>query len=71
MTLLSFPTFHTYHFCSFLILVSRRGVVFFHNQDITAEEQKAFTGKIGQMAGKPESSGMHIHPILDAERDGA
>lgn len=49
--------------------VSRRGVVFFRDQDITPEEQKDFTGKIGQLAGKPESSGMHIHPILNAERN--
>lgn len=49
--------------------VSRRGVVFFRGQDITADEQKALTDRLGHLAGKPASSGLHIHPIYNAERD--
>lgn len=48
--------------------VSRRGVVFFRNQDITPEEQKQFTDTIGRLAGKPESSTLHIHPVMNSER---
>ncbi|PWN49139.1 taurine catabolism dioxygenase [Violaceomyces palustris] len=51
-------------------IISRRGVVFFRNQDLTPEEQKTFTDAIGRAAGKPKDSGLHIHPIVNAERDG-
>jgi alpha-ketoglutarate-dependent taurine dioxygenase len=50
------------------IVISRRGVVFFRNQDLTPEEQKQFTDKIGQLAGKPKSSTLHIHPVINSER---
>jgi alpha-ketoglutarate-dependent taurine dioxygenase len=50
--------------------VSRRGVVFFKNQDLTPEGRKTFTDKIGRLAGKPESSTMHIHPLMNSERKG-
>jgi hypothetical protein len=49
--------------------VSRRGVVFFRAQDIAPEEQKLLTDKLGKLAGKPETSTLHIHPILNSERD--
>ncbi|EPQ30092.1 uncharacterized protein PFL1_02209 [Pseudozyma flocculosa PF-1] len=52
------------------ITISRRGVVFFRDQDLTPEEQKDFTHRVGLAAGKPESSGLHIHPITNAEREG-
>ena len=52
------------------IIISRRGVVFFRAQDLTPEEQKHFTERLGKLTGKPESSGLHIHPIINAERDG-
>lgn len=64
-----------YHFKSHLPLsfrllqVSRRGVVFFRKQDLTPQEQKDFTDRIGQVAGKPKSSKLHIHPIINSERD--
>ncbi|WFD32712.1 hypothetical protein MSPP1_003762 [Malassezia sp. CBS 17886] len=50
------------------ITISRRGVVFFKDQDLTPDEQKFFTGRISELAGKPPTSGMHIHPVLNAER---
>lgn len=44
-------------------LVSERGVVFFRNTDITPEEQKTLVNALGRHGGKPESSGLHIHPL--------
>lgn len=51
------------------IIISRRGVVFFKSQDITPEEQKYLTNRLGQLTGKPSTSGLHIHPVYNAERD--
>jgi alpha-ketoglutarate-dependent taurine dioxygenase len=50
--------------------VSQRGVVFFRAQnDLTAELQKELVQKLGILSGKPASSGLHIHPILNSERE--
>ncbi|KAF7329155.1 Taurine catabolism dioxygenase [Mycena kentingensis (nom. inval.)] len=46
-------------------LVSHRGVVFFSNQDITLEQQKELGRRMGRLAGNPESSGLHVHPISE------
>jgi hypothetical protein len=46
-------------------LVSHRGVVFFMKQDITLPEQKILGLKLGQLTGRPESSGLHKHPISE------
>ncbi|RPA81901.1 taurine catabolism dioxygenase [Ascobolus immersus RN42] len=52
------------------ITISQRGVVFFRNQDqLTSEELKTFVQRIGALAGKPETSKLHIHPIANAERE--
>lgn len=51
------------------IVISRRGVVFFKNQELTAEEQKFVTDRLGHLTGKPASSGLHIHPVYNAERE--
>lgn len=48
------------------ITVSRRGVVFFRNQDISIDDQKYLANALGQLTGKPESSGLHIHPTAPA-----
>lgn len=48
------------------ITVSRRGVVFFRDQDITIEEQKLLAEKLGNLTGKPKTSGLHIHPTAPA-----
>jgi alpha-ketoglutarate-dependent taurine dioxygenase len=54
-----------------LLLVSQRGVVFFRAQDnLTADLQKELVQKIGILSGKPASSGLHIHPILNSDREG-
>jgi hypothetical protein len=44
------------------ILVSQRGVVFFRNQDINIEEQKALGQKLGELTGKPTTSKVRLGP---------
>lgn len=44
--------------------VSQRGVVFFRKQDgLTDERQKELMQRLGQLSGKPSTSGLHVHPI--------
>jgi len=53
-------------------LVSRRGVVFFRSQDgLTDELQKVLIQRLGELAGKPASSSLHIHPLthFNQEKD--
>jgi alpha-ketoglutarate-dependent taurine dioxygenase len=45
------------------ILVAQRGVVFLRAQEITLQEQKDLTQKLGALSGKPDSSGLHTHPL--------
>ncbi|KAM3068315.1 hypothetical protein ACMFMG_009455 [Clarireedia jacksonii] len=53
------------------ITISQRGVVFFRAQDnLTAEFQKELVQRIGILSGKPSTSGLHIHPVLNPEREG-
>ncbi|KAF2702763.1 taurine catabolism dioxygenase [Pleomassaria siparia CBS 279.74] len=48
------------------ITISERGVVFFRKQDnLTNDLQKAFVHRLGQLAGKPSTSTLHIHPVLN------
>ncbi|KAI0202072.1 TauD-domain-containing protein [Astrocystis sublimbata] len=52
------------------ITISRRGVVFFRKQDnITNELQKELVQRLGELSGKPKTSGLHIHPVINASRD--
>ncbi|PCH38855.1 taurine catabolism dioxygenase [Wolfiporia cocos MD-104 SS10] len=44
------------------IIVSQRNVVFFRNQDIDIEKQKLLGNKLGILSGRPQNSGLHIHP---------
>ncbi|KAJ7226980.1 hypothetical protein GGX14DRAFT_417796 [Mycena pura] len=46
-------------------LVSHRGVVFFSDQDITIDQQKALGSRLGVLSGKPATSTLHIHPISE------
>ncbi|KAL0576008.1 hypothetical protein V5O48_005975 [Marasmius crinis-equi] len=46
-------------------VVSHRGVVFFSNQDINVEQQRQLGERLGKLSGKPESSGLHKHPISE------
>ncbi|KAH0538978.1 hypothetical protein FGG08_004493 [Glutinoglossum americanum] len=53
------------------ITVSQRGVVFFRAQDgLSNDDQKILCHKLGQLAGKPESSTLHIHPISNTSFQG-
>lgn len=45
-------------------------MVFFRAQDgITDELQKELVQRLGQLAGKPATSGLHIHPVSNAARE--
>ncbi|KAJ7915594.1 hypothetical protein B0H13DRAFT_393715 [Mycena leptocephala] len=46
-------------------LVSHRGVVFFTDQDIDIEKQKELGSRLGELAGKPATSKLHVHPISE------
>ncbi|KAK5685246.1 hypothetical protein LTS10_003323 [Elasticomyces elasticus] len=50
--------------------ISSRGVVFFRKQDnLTNDIQKELVHRLGQSAGKPSSSKLHIHPVLNSESE--
>ncbi|OXV07372.1 hypothetical protein Egran_04863 [Elaphomyces granulatus] len=50
--------------------VSQRGVVFFRKQDdIDDDLQKELAQRLGELSGKPKTSGLHIHPILNSSRE--
>ncbi|KAM0747332.1 taurine catabolism dioxygenase [Meredithblackwellia eburnea MCA 4105] len=46
------------------VLVQQRGVVFFRGQDeaLKPDELKKLANKLGTLSGRPEASGLHIHP---------
>ncbi|KZT58951.1 taurine catabolism dioxygenase [Calocera cornea HHB12733] len=46
-------------------LVSHRGVVFFTNQDLSIDQQKQLMLKMGELTGRPKSSGLHKHPVSE------
>ncbi|KAK3291777.1 uncharacterized protein B0H64DRAFT_408019 [Chaetomium fimeti] len=49
------------------ITISRRGVVFFRAQtNLSNELQKDFVHRLGQLAGKPKESSVHIFPLAPA-----
>ncbi|KAH7127225.1 alpha-ketoglutarate-dependent sulfonate dioxygenase [Dendryphion nanum] len=50
------------------ILVSRRGVAFFRNQDLTIDDQKVLGQKLGELTGKPETSKLHRHALSNSKR---
>lgn len=50
--------------------VSQRGVVFFRAQDnLTNDLQKKLILRLGELVGRPATSGLHIHPVLNSERE--
>ncbi|KAL1898254.1 hypothetical protein Sste5346_003661 [Sporothrix stenoceras] len=52
------------------ITISQRGVVFFRNQsNLTNDLQKDLILRLGELTGRPATSSLHIHPILNSERD--
>ncbi|KAF2136698.1 uncharacterized protein K452DRAFT_279655 [Aplosporella prunicola CBS 121167] len=52
------------------ITISQRGVVFFRAQDnLTNDLQKELVHRMGQLTGKPATSTLHIHPVLNDDRE--
>ncbi|ODQ54688.1 taurine catabolism dioxygenase [Saitoella complicata NRRL Y-17804] len=51
------------------VTISDRGVVFFRNQSLTTDEQKQLGLLLGELTGKPATSGLHIHPVINSGRD--
>ncbi|OOF98993.1 hypothetical protein ASPCADRAFT_42174 [Aspergillus carbonarius ITEM 5010] len=52
------------------ITISQRGVVFFRQQnDLTNDLQKELAHRLGQLTGKPSTSGLHIHPVINSGRE--
>ncbi|KAF4302671.1 taurine catabolism dioxygenase [Botryosphaeria dothidea] len=52
------------------ITISRRGVVFFRNQNnMTNDLQKQLIQRMGELTEKPKESSLHIHPLLNPERE--
>lgn len=50
--------------------VSERGVVFFRKQDnLTNDLQKIFISRLGELTGRPTSSTLHIHPVLNSKNE--
>lgn len=49
------------------ITVSQRGVVFFRNQDLQITDQKILGQKLGELTGKPKTSGLHRHALLNGK----
>ncbi|KAK0631383.1 hypothetical protein B0T14DRAFT_572485 [Immersiella caudata] len=47
------------------ITISERGVVFLRDQDVTPTEMKDFMLRLTTLAGSPESSGLHVHPLTE------
>ncbi|GAA6048869.1 hypothetical protein JCM3770_003660 [Rhodotorula araucariae] len=53
------------------ILISLRGVVFFQRQDdIVPEDIGRLALRLGELAGKPEDSTLHIHPTQELSENG-
>jgi hypothetical protein len=50
------------------ILISRRGVVFFRNQDITVQQQLELVDRLASLTGRPKGHGLHIHPLLNSDQ---
>lgn len=45
-------------------------MVFFRAQDdLTNDLQKKLILRLGELTGRPATSGLHIHPILNSERE--
>ncbi|KAF2493081.1 taurine catabolism dioxygenase [Lophium mytilinum] len=47
------------------ITVSRRGVVFFNNQELTVADHKSIAQALGSAVGKPQDSHLHRHVLLN------
>jgi hypothetical protein len=50
------------------MIASQRGVLFFRSQNLTIDDQKILGEKLGQLTGKPETSKLHRHALLNTKR---
>lgn len=57
-------------YAHYFIIVSQRGVVFFRKQDSLDDDlQKELVQRLGELSGKPKTSGLHIHPVANSGRE--
>lgn len=49
------------------ITICERGVVFFRapQDDLSIDEQKFVTDLLGELTGRPEENGLHVHPLYN------
>ncbi|CAK7236599.1 hypothetical protein SBRCBS47491_009693 [Sporothrix bragantina] len=49
------------------ITICERGVVFFRKaqDDLSIDEQKYITDRLGQLTGRPKENGLHVHPLYN------
>ncbi|KAL2819299.1 hypothetical protein BDW59DRAFT_165163 [Aspergillus cavernicola] len=47
------------------VTISTRGVVFLRDQNVTPQQMRDFAERLTQLAGCPESSGLHVHPLTE------
>ncbi|KAL5341423.1 tfdA family taurine dioxygenase [Aspergillus crustosus] len=47
------------------VTISRRGVVFLRDQDVTPQQMREFAEDLSRLAGCPSSSTLHIHPLTE------
>jgi hypothetical protein len=43
-------------------------VVFFRNQGLNIDDQKILGQKLGELTGKPSTSGLHRHALSNSKR---
>ena len=48
------------------VTISQRGVVFLRNQDVNPYQMRELCELLTEVAGCPESSGLHVHPLTEA-----
>ncbi|CAI6073638.1 unnamed protein product [Clonostachys chloroleuca] len=51
------------------VKVSQRGIVFFRGQQINNEQLKSLCQKLGELTGKPETSKLARHTLIETQRD--
>ncbi|KAJ5211181.1 Taurine catabolism dioxygenase TauD/TfdA [Penicillium cf. griseofulvum] len=51
------------------LTISQRGVVFFRKQGGLDNLQKELIQRLGELSGKPETSGLHVHPVVNSGRE--
>lgn len=49
------------------ITICERGVVFFRaaQDDLSIDEQKDITDRLGKLTGRPAANGLHVHPLYN------